>query len=176
MIFFRAIEHYKCVHCISASEIPILNDFVLIHCENSLCSIALKISHFSSVMLQSAGCTPGHGTAGQAPGSRGAWKEFIFPAGLLCAPQKLNSSVSRAWSCKAFMGGNRVCGADVELCVHKGFRVSRVTQYMRCGIWNLALIFNHTFDSEKSNPPFYQFSSIQFRRKRKRNPTNYRVA
>lgn len=55
---FRAIEHCKCVHCISASEIPILNDFVLIHCENSLCSIALKISHFSSVMLQSADCTP----------------------------------------------------------------------------------------------------------------------
>jgi len=53
---FRAIEHCKCAHCVSASEIPIVNDFVLIHCENSLCSIALKISHFSSVMLQSAAC------------------------------------------------------------------------------------------------------------------------
>lgn len=66
------------------------------------------------------------------------------------------------------MGGNRFCGADVQLCAHKGFRVSRVTWCMRCGKWNLALIFNHTFDSEKSNPPFHQFSSIQFRKERKK--------
>lgn len=40
--------------------------------------------------------------------------------------------------------------------------------YMRCGKWNLALIFNHTFESQKSNPLSHQFSLIQFRRKRKK--------
>lgn len=99
------------------------------------------------------------------------WKGFLFPARLLCAPQTLSRSVPRPWSCEDFIGGNRFRGAEVELCTHKGLHMS-----MRCGKWNLALIFNHTFDSEKSNPLSHQFSSIQFRRKRKKKTPNYQVA
>lgn len=49
-------------------------------------------------------------------------------------------------------------------------------RYTGWGKWSLALIFNHTFDSEKSNPLSRQFSSIQFRRKRKKINPNYQVA
>lgn len=57
---FRAIAQYELPQCITVTESPVPNNFVLIHGGNSQCSTALEISNlYVPTEEQCSGCISG---------------------------------------------------------------------------------------------------------------------